>query len=167
MAVLEIKKFNEPVLRKRCRKVREINKEIKQLIVNMAQTMEKNQGVGLAASQVGVLKNIIVVKGDFKGQRILALVNPKIIKKSKEKEKNIEGCLSFPGIFLEIKRAKEIEIKGLDINGEKIKLTTKGLLARILQHEIDHLDGILFFDRLSFFGRIRFTLLNAAKRQFR
>lgn len=158
MAILEIKKFTEPVLRKRCRGVREIDKDIKQLIVNMAQTMEKNQGVGLAAPQVGVLKNIIIVKGDFKGQRILALVNPKITKKSKEKEKDIEGCLSFPGIFLEIKRAKEVEIKGLDINGGKIKLKTKGLLARIFQHEIDHLNGILFSDRLGFFERIKFNL---------
>jgi len=158
MAVLEIKKFNEPVLRKRCRKVREIDKKIKQLIVDIAQTMEKNQGIGLAAPQVGVLKKVIVVKGDFKGQGILALVNPKITKKSKEKEKDIEGCLSFPGIFLEIKRAKEVEIKGLDINGEKIRLKTKGLLARVLQHEIDHLDGTLFFKRLNFLQRLKFKL---------
>lgn len=158
MAILEIKKFNEPVLRKRCKKVKKIDKELKKLIVDMAQTMEKDQGMGLAASQVGVLKRVITVQADFKGQRILGLINPKIKKKSKEKEINTEGCLSFPGIFLEIKRAKEVVVEALDYNGKKIHLKAKGLLARVLEHEIDHLDGILFFDRLSFFKKIRFKI---------
>ena len=158
MAVLEIKKNKEPVLRKRAKKVSKVDKKIRQLIVDMVQTMAKGQGIGLAAPQVGVLRRVIVVHGDFKGQRILGLINPKIIEKSKEKEKDMEGCLSFPGIFLEIKRAKEIEVNGLDINGKKIKLKAKGLLARVLQHEIDHLDGILFFNRLSFIKRIKFKL---------
>ena len=158
MTVLEIKKFNEPVLRKKCKRVEKIDKKIKKLIVDMAQTMEKNQGIGLAAPQVGVLKRVIVVQTDFKGRRILGLVNPKIVKRSREKEVDIEGCLSFPGIFLEIKRAKEIEVEGLDINGKEIQLKAKGLLARVFQHEIDHLDGILFFDRLSFLKRIALKL---------
>jgi len=138
--------------------VSKVDKEIRQLIVDMTQTMTKEQGIGLAAPQVGVLKRVIVVHGDFKGHRILGLINPKITKMSKEKEKDIEGCLSFPGIFLEIKRAKEAEVKGLDINGKKVKLKAKGLLARVLQHEIDHLDGIVFYNRLSFIKRIKFKL---------
>jgi len=89
------------------------------------------------------------------------LINPKIVKKSKEKEKDKEGCLSFPGIFLEIKRAKEIMVEGQDIKGREIRLRAKGLLARVLQHEIDHLDGILFFDRLGFLKRIKFKLKGA------
>ena len=158
MAVLEIKKFKDPILRKRCRKVRKIDKEIKKIIVDMVQTMEENQGIGLAAPQVGVLKKIIVVKADLKNQRILALINPKIIKKSRAKEKLEEGCLSFPRIFLEIKRAKEIQIKAKNIKGEEIKIKAKGVLAKIIQHEVDHLNGILFYNRLGFIKSIIFRL---------
>ena len=158
MAILEIKKFNDPVLREKCKKVGKVDKKIKKLIVDIAQTMKKNQGIGLAAPQVGVSKRAITIQTNLKGQRILGLVNPKILKKSRETEKDEEGCLSFPGIFLKIKRAKEIEIESLDINGEKIKMKAQGLLARVFQHEIDHLDGILFFNRLSFIKKIGFKL---------
>ena len=158
MAVLEIKKNKDPVLKERAKRVRRIDKKIKKLIVDMAQTMAKEQGIGLAAPQVGVLKRVIVIQGDFKGRGILALVNPKITKMSREKEKDIEGCLSFPGIILDIKRAKEIKVKGLDINGKRINIKAAGLLARVLQHEIDHLNGILFYNRLNFFKRIKFRL---------
>lgn len=155
MAILEIKKFNEPVLRKKCKRIRKIDKKIKKLAIDMVQTMKKGQGIGLAAPQVGVLKRVIVVQTDLGGQRILALVNPKIIKKSFETEVSEEGCLSFPGIFLEIKRAKEVEVEGLDIKGKKIKLEAKGLLARVFQHEIDHLDGILFIGKISFWQKLK------------
>ena len=158
MAILEIKKFNEPVLRKKCTKIEKIDKKIKKLIVALAQTMEKNQGVGLAASQIGELKRVIVVQTNLKDQRILGLVNPKIVKKSQEKEIAEEGCLSFPGIFLKIRRPKETVVEGLDIQGKKVRLETKGLLSRVFQHEIDHLDGILFFNRLSLIKRTIFKL---------
>ena len=158
MAVLEIRKFKDPILRKRCRKVRKIDKEIKKIIVSMAQTMEKEQGIGLAAPQLGILKRIIVVKADFKNQRILALINPKIVKKSRLREKLEEGCLSFPKIFLEIKRAEEIQVKAKNIKGEEIKIKAKGVLARVIQHEVDHLNGILFYRRLSFIKSIIFRL---------
>lgn len=158
MAILEIKKFNEPVLRKKCKKVRKVDKKIRKLIVDMIQTMKKNQGIGLAAPQVGALKRVIVVQTDLEGRRILALVNPKILKKSSKTIINEEGCLSFPDIFLKVKRAKEVEVEGLDINGKKIKLGAKELLAGVFQHEIDHLDGILFFNRLNLIQKIRFKL---------
>ena len=158
MAILEIKKFNDPVLRKKCKEVRKIDKKTKKLVVDIVQTMKKNQGAGLAAPQIGVSKRAITVQTDLKDQRILVLVNPKILKKSKETEISEEGCLSFPDIFLKIKRAQKIEIEGLDINGEKIKIKAQGLLARVFQHEIDHLDGILFFNRLSFIKKIGFKL---------
>jgi len=153
MAILEIKKFGDPVLRQKSSEVRKIDKRKKKLIVDMVQTMEKKDGIGLAAPQVGVLKRIIVVGAEAGGDRVLVLINPKITKKSQETEILEEGCLSFPGIFLEIKRAKEIEAEGLDINGEKKTIEAKGVLARVLQHEIDHLDGILFFDYLSFWKK--------------
>jgi len=158
MAILEIKKFKDPVLRKRCKKIRKVNDKIKSLIVNMVQTMEEGHGIGLAAPQVGVSKRVIVVKADFRGQRILALINPKITKRSRKKEKGEEGCLSFPGIFLEIKRAEEIRIKAININGEKINLKVNGILARVFQHEVDHLNGILFYSRLGPIKRIIFKL---------
>ncbi len=158
MAILEIKKFNEPVLRKKCEEVKKIDKKMKKFIVDVAQTMKEGQGVGLAAPQVGVSKRVIIVATDLAGQRILEMVNPKIMKKGKEIEIEEEGCLSFPGIFLKIKRAKEVEVEGLDINGDEVKLKAKGLLARVFQHEIDHLDGILFFNRLGFFQKIKFKI---------
>lgn len=158
MAILEIKKFNNPVLRKKCEPVLKVDKKIKKLIVDMVQTMEKNQGIGLAAPQVGVLKRVIVVRTDLKGQQILGLVNPNIIKKGRGKKIDEEGCLSFPGVFLKIERAKKAEVEGLDINGKKIKIKAEGVLARVFQHEIDHLDGILFYDRLAFFQKILFNL---------
>jgi len=144
-AELKIITYPDPTLRKKSEKVKEVDNEIKDLIKNMIKTMEKNQGIGLAAPQVGVLKRIIIALTD-NGPK--AFINPKIIKKTKETEIMEEGCLSFPGLFLEIKRWKGVEIEALDGNGNKIKAT--GLLARILQHEIDHLDGILFIDRISF-----------------
>ncbi len=158
MAILEIRKFNDSVLRKKAEEVGEIDKETKKLIVDMAQTMIKKQGVGLAAPQVGVSKRIIVVATDLRGERILELINPKIIKISQEKEKGEEGCLSFPGIFLEIERAKEIEVEGLDINGKRVRIEAKGFLARVFQHEIDHLNGVLFFHRLKLVEKIKFRL---------
>jgi len=157
MAILEIKKFNEPVLRKKCKEVEKVDKKLRKLIVDMAQTMEREQGIGLAAPQVGISKRVITVL-NLENRRILGLVNPKILKKSQETEIGEEGCLSFPNIFLKIKRAREAEVEGIDINGKKIKLKTKGLLARVFQHEIDHLDGILFFNRLNFAQRIKFKL---------
>jgi len=165
MAILEIRKSNDPVLRKKCENVTEINPKIKEIAADMAETMEKKQGVGLAAPQVGINKKIIVINPDpLQDKGVLCLVNPKIIKKSEEREIGEEGCLSFPGIFLKIKRAREINVEAQNIKGEPVKMKAEGLLARVLQHEIDHLDGILFFDRLPFWQRIKFTLLNNFKK---
>jgi peptide deformylase len=152
---LKIVKYPNPILRKRAREVKEITPEIKELALDMAETMNKNQGLGLAAPQVGELKRIIVVSFED-GPRIF--INPEIVKKSKEKEVIEEGCLSFPGLFLKIKRAKETEVKALDENGKEIQIKDYGLISRVLQHEIDHLDGILFIDRLTFWQRLKFIL---------
>ena len=124
--------------------------------------MKENEGIGLAAPQVGQLKRIIVVhpieertieeKSKIKPQ---VFINPKIIKKSREAIIDEEGCLSFPGLFLKIKRAKGVEIETQNEKEEKIRIEAEGLLARIFQHEIDHLDGILFIDRLSFWQKLK------------
>ena len=155
---LEIKKFNENVLRLKSREVKEITPEVKEFVLAMAEIMKENQGIGLAAPQVGASKRIITVQLDLRKLKIIGLINPKILKKSSETETEEEGCLSFPGIYLEIKRAREVEVEALNIEGKKIKIKAKGILARVFQHEIDHLNGILFFNRLNFFQRIKFKI---------
>ena len=148
--ILEIKKYPDSILGKKCEDVVDINIEINQLIGNMIETMQKNHGVGLAAPQIGVLKKIIVLNSE-KGP--VAFINPKIIKKSKEAENMEEGCLSFPGIFLNIKRPKEVEAETVTEDGKKIIIGLNGLLSRVFQHEVDHLEGILFIKRIPFWRK--------------
>ncbi len=150
MMILEIKKYPHPILRKKCKKVEKIDFEIKKLVEDLIETMQKNQGIGLSAPQVGVLKRVIVIQTKD-GAR--DFINPQILKKSKRKETLEEGCLSFPGIYLKIKRPAEIEIAAQSLEGP-IEEKFSGLEARVLQHEIDHLDGILILDRLSFWQKI-------------
>ena len=142
---LEIKKYPDPILRKKAEEAREITQEIKKFCQDIEETMIANQGIGLSAPQVGKSKRIIAIQTE-KGPEVF--INPKIIKKSKETEIGEEGCLSFPGLFLKIKRAKELEIEALDIEGKKIQTKVEGLTARVFQHEIDHLEGILFIDHV-------------------
>lgn len=156
MSVLSIKKFNEKVLRKKAKVVESVDKDIETLVSDMIETMEKNDGAGLAAPQVGVSKRVIVLRADLDGQQILSLINPRIIKKGKEKEIGEEGCLSFPGIILNIKRFKDINVEAMNIDGMTIIFKANGLLARVLQHEIDHINGLPFFNRLSIIDKIKF-----------
>jgi len=154
--ILEIKKYPDPVLREECREAKKITEEIKNLSWDMVETMEKGQGIGLAAPQVGKSERIIIVMLK-EGPRIF--INPEIIKRTKETEVMEEGCLSFPGLFLEIKRAKAVEIEALNDKGEKVQIKANGLPARIFQHEIDHLRGILFIDRISKLKKLKLKLL--------
>ncbi len=147
----EIVKYPSPVLRKKCEEVKDITLGIKELGFDMVESMQEKEGVGLAAPQVGETKRVIVVQAE----KPLVFFNPKITKKTKKTEVAEEGCLSFPGLWLKIKRAKGIEVEALNQNGEKIKIAVEGFPARIFQHEIDHLDGILFIDRLSFWQRFK------------
>jgi peptide deformylase len=160
MAILEIKEYGEPVLREKALPVKEITPEILNLIKDMAETMYTASGVGLAASQVGVLKRIILVDGEEDG--LIVLINPMIIKSEGEVVEE-EGCLSVPDIYSQVKRSSKVTIKALNENGDLIEITKEGLTARALQHEIDHLDGILFIDRI---GRMkRQILLNKLKKK--
>jgi len=159
----EIVKYPNPILRKKSEEVKEVTEDIKKLGQEMIQTMMEKDGLGLAAPQVGELKRIIVVYPirerslEEKAKKTpQVFINPKIIKKSRETIIDEEGCLSLPGLFLKIKRAKEVEIEALNERGEKIKIKAEDLLARVFQHEIDHLDGILFIDRLSFWQKLKF-----------
>lgn len=160
MAILEIKEYGEPILREKALPVEEVTPEILNLIKDMAETMYTASGVGLAASQVGVPKRIILVDGEEDG--LIVLINPMIIKSEGEVVAE-EGCLSVPDIYSQVKRSSKITVKALNENGDPIEITKEDLIARALQHEIDHLDGILFIDRI---GRMeRQILLNKLKKK--
>ena len=159
MSNFEIRKFEDPVLRKKAKKITDFNKDIERLVFDMKQTMAHNQGIGLAAPQLGTSKRIIVYK-DADTHEIKELINPEIIKTEKEKNILEEGCLSFPGVYLKIKRPGAIEVKGFNKNGEEVLFGAQGITARVIQHEIDHLNGILFFDRLPFWQRIKFKIFH-------
>lgn len=153
--LLEIKKYPDPVLRKKTQEIKEVSEETRLLAENLAETMQKKEGLGLAAPQVGVSQRIIAVQGE-KG--VLIFLNPRIVSKSRKKEIMEEGCLSFPGVFLKIKRPKEVEVAAQNIQGQEVSVKAAGLLARVLQHEIDHLAGKLIIDRLSFFQKLKAKL---------
>jgi len=160
MAILEIKEYGEPILRGKALPVKEIDPEILNLIKDMAETMYTDSGVGLAAPQVGVSKRIIVIDGEEEG--LMVLINPILVKSEGELVEE-EGCLSIPGIYSQVKRASKVTVRALNENGDPIEMTKEGLAARALQHEIDHLDGILFIDRI---GRTeRQILLNKLKKK--
>lgn len=144
MAIRTIRKYGDEILRKRSREVDEINDRILTLIKDMEETMYEAQGVGLAAPQVGILKRIVVIDV---GEGIIKLINPEIIL-SEGSQLDDEGCLSVPGEQGEVERPNRVRVKALNEKGEKIEVEGEGLLARALCHEIDHLDGILFVDKI-------------------
>ena len=141
--VLEIKKVGDEVLRQISSPVDKIDKDIKELIKNMNQTMIANDGIGIAAPQVNVLKRIILVRPNNK---TYILINPDIKFKSKETAIDYEGCLSVPEKDVKVRRSKNIIVEFTDIDGECYNMEAKNLLARIIQHEVDHLDGKLIID---------------------
>ncbi len=143
MAVLEIYKYGAPVLREKAVPVKKVNREIKKLLDDMAQTMYAAKGVGLAANQVGILRRLMVVDV---GKGLIQLVNPE--ETSREGETSaVEGCLSIPQYTGEVVRAKRISVRGFGHNGRRVWVESGGWLARAIQHELDHLDGRLFVDR--------------------
>ena len=148
--LLKIEKYPSKILLKPNQKVEVIDEKIKKLIFDMEETMHAAEGCGLAAPQVGINFRLAVVDP---GDRLITLINPEIIKTSKKSEIMGEGCLSLPGIEVKVKRFWQIEVKTLNIEGKEIKFKTEGLLARIIQHEIDHLNGKLILDKANFFTR--------------
>ena len=151
MPTLKIYTYGEPILRKVARPVQDINEPIQKLAKDMMATMEALEGVGLAATQVGMLERIMVVNPK-EGREPFTLINPEIISRAGE-EVLEEGCLSIPGLREKVKRSHRLLIKGMDLNGKEIRLEGEGLVARILEHEVDHLNGILFIDHLSLIKR--------------
>lgn len=143
MAIRNIRKDGDEVLRKKSREVDEINDKIRILLRDMADTLYKADGVGLAAPQVGILKRIVVIDA---GDGLLELINPVITGRSGE-QTYVEGCLSIPGVYGEMIRPAKVTVEALNSKDEKFEITGEGLLAVALCHEIDHLDGILFTDK--------------------
>lgn len=147
MAIRTIREEGDDILKKVSRPVEEIDDKIRTLIADMIETMHKFNGVGLAAVQVGVLKRILVIHIDYEKEEPLILINPEILKQ-KGAQTVEEGCLSFPNKFAKVVRPEEVTVEGLNENGKKIKVTGKGLLAQALSHEIDHLNGEVFMDKI-------------------
>jgi peptide deformylase len=162
--ILPVIKFGTPVLRQKGAKIEGITPEIKKLIADMFETMEENNGVGLAAQQIGVAKQLTVIDvrevkdrpswAEIDGKPIdladimpLVLINPEVTPVG-EPVKGSEGCLSFPEIYAEISRPESVDVRALDAKGKPIAFRCGGLLARAVQHETDHLNGLLFIDRM-------------------
>lgn len=143
MAVLEVLKAGHPVLKQVAQPVDHVNKKMRAFIEDMAETMYKTDGVGLAAPQVGVSKRIIVVDD---GNGLQALINPQIIK-AEGSQWGPEGCLSVPGYFGDVERYEKVIVTAIDPNNKKLRIEAEGFLARIFQHEIDHLEGHLFIEK--------------------
>ena len=157
MAILEVKLYGDNVLRERALPIEKITDAERQLAQDMLETMYAYRGVGLAAPQVGISKRIIVVdvEPDDDSHKPTILINPIIVNQKGEAVLE-EGCLSFPGIREEVKRPDEVVVEGLDAIGQSVKIDATDLMARALQHEIEHLDGILLIDH---FSRLKCKLL--------
>ena len=158
MALRTIVTLPDPVLRRKARPITKFDGNLQTLIDDMIETMRDAPGVGLAAPQVGISDRLIVVEygeeeEDENGEiielpkKLYVMINPEIVKVSEEKEMGVEGCLSIPGLVGEVERHSAIQIKGLNRHGQPTKVKAEGWLARIFQHEIDHLDGVVYPDR--------------------
>jgi len=142
MALRPIRILGEPVLRRKAKDVERVDSYVIQLLNDMADTMYHNKGIGLAANQIGVLKKVVVIDV---GEGLIRLINPKIIRQE-GKETCTEACLSVPNTVGEVERAVEVTVKAIDEKGKSFEISGKGLLARVFQHEIDHLYGRLYID---------------------
>lgn len=145
MAVYKIVEIGDEILKEKAKPVKSISSNIIKLLDNLADTLYNAKGAGLAAPQIGVSKRVVVV--DI-GEGLYELVNPQIISSSGQ-ETDVEGCLSIPGIVGDVTRAATVKVRYMDRHGKEKNVTAKGMLARAMQHEIDHLDGILYIDRAS------------------
>lgn len=148
MGIRLIRRENDPILREKCFAVKKITPEVLCLIDDMVETMYNAEGIGLAAPQVGISKSLVVIGANEEGH--LELINPKIVSAFGE-DIAVEGCLSFPGLYGEVSRFSQVTVHALKRDGEDISINAEGLLARVLQHEIDHLNGVLFVDRATYF----------------
>ena len=153
MAVLNVLKYGDPRLRRKSEPVGEVTADVRRIVDDLIDTMYDEVGIGLAAPQLGVSLRLIVI-GDDKGRQARPLVNPRIVDSGGEVVAE-EGCLSIPGIFADVARAEWVQLESRDLDGAPVAFRARGLQARVLQHEIDHLDGVLFIDRVDAVARDR------------
>ncbi|MDO8633150.1 MAG: peptide deformylase [bacterium] len=149
---MEIVKYPHPLLNKKTREIPKITKELTKLVPQMVKIMDEHEGIGLAGPQVGRQESMIIVKD---GEDNLVFFNPKILSSSKQKGTEEEGCLSLPGLFVKVRRPLEVEVVAQDAKGQVLRITAKGLAARIFQHEIDHLQGKLIINRISPLAKLK------------
>ena len=152
MAAREIVLLGDPILRERAAEVDAFGGELPGLVADMFVTMAAAEGAGLAAPQVGVGRRVIVVDvpgGEGEEEARLALVNPVVVEVGRARARESEGCLSVPGVHEIVSRPNRVVVEGMDPEGTPLRVEASGLLSRVLQHEVDHLDGILFYDRIS------------------
>ncbi len=152
MAIMNIVSIPDPVLRRKAHKITEFGKDFSKLVDDMIDTMREAPGVGLAAPQVGVSQRLIVIEygdedDDEAPKKLFVVANPEIVTASEQIVKGIEACLSVPGLVGEVERYYGVVVKGLNRKGKPVKIKAQGWLARIFQHEMDHLDGIIYTDR--------------------
>ncbi|MBN1264841.1 MAG: peptide deformylase [Anaerolineales bacterium] len=158
MMILPVRTIPDPVLRQKARNVSRVTDKTRELLQNMVETMRDEPGVGLAAPQVGISERLIVVEyteesedsgAAKKPSRLYQLVNPEIVRHSRDTVEGNEGCLSIPGYLGTVDRYRQVTIKGLNQYGDPVRIKASDWLARVFQHEIDHLDGVLYIDRAS------------------
>ncbi len=145
-ALAQIRQYGDPALRLRAGEVETFDGELERLVERMTALMQDASGVGLAGNQVGVLRRVIVVRPDAE-EPALALVNPRLVDRLDAVEVDDEGCLSLQGVLVPVERSLGVTVEAQDVSGDEIRLELEGLPARVLQHEIDHLDGVLILDR--------------------
>jgi peptide deformylase len=145
--IYDVRTYGDPVLREKSSRVEEINDEIREILDNLVDSMHEAGGVGLAAPQIGINKRIFVI--EIEDGNVRKVINPEFLEFSEEIVENEEGCLSVPGVYKKVKRPARVKIKYTDENGEEVVESAEGLLSRAFQHENDHLDAILFIDKLS------------------
>ena len=145
LALAQIRQWGDPALRMRAQEVEEFDEDLKRLATRMIELMRDAHGVGLAANQAGVIRRVYVFETEDQPAR--AIVNPIVVDPSAERETSDEGCLSLQDVRVPVERSVSIVVEGVDENGEPVRLELQGLAARVAQHEIDHLDGVLILDR--------------------
>jgi peptide deformylase len=152
LALAQIRQYPDPVLRLEAQEVAEFDQDLQQLVERMTRLMQDARGVGLAANQVGVLRRVFVIQAEDE-EEPRALVNPSIVERSEESDEDDEGCLSMQGVVVPVERPVHVRLEAHDEEGNPVTLELEGLPARVAQHELDHLDGVLILDRTTAEGR--------------
>nr|WP_106192365.1 peptide deformylase [Umezawaea tangerina] len=155
MTVVPIRLLGDPVLRQAAQPVETFDAELRRLVADLRQTLDDSNGAGLAAPQIGVGLRVFAIHPKLSDGELDHLVNPQLTFPDEDEQDGIEGCLSIPGVYLDTKRRMNVTAKGFNVHGDPVQIVGSGLLSRCVQHETDHLDGVLFLDRQDVEGQRR------------